>query len=268
MKEFLKKIADFFKNLFKVIGEVEIEEPIVEAPEEIPEVVDKIEIDLEPIEEPKVEEPINIQEEEKQVVEEPKTTEKEIYIMLNLKKQQTYLKKIGLYSKKVDGIKGSGHKKAIKHFNIIFLNKKSEEYTEETDKLLREFYNAYMADAYMTESDWKFFKKLKKSEYKCKCGGKYCDGHPHKIHKRLVMQDQYARNVYGKPLYLTSGLRCTKHNKNSGGVAKSKHLYGRGSDKYIKGVKASDLRKTINELEFVNYSYDVTSSVVHSDVKI
>lgn len=251
MKEFFKKIIEFLKNVFKEVEENEIVN----------------ETDLKALEEEKVEEPIIEQVEVKEPTDNLETTQKEVYEMLSNKQRQTYLKKIGLYTKSIDNVRSSGQKKAEKQFNIIFLNKNTTTYTEDTDKLLREFYASYCKSVYMQDEDWKYFKNFDLKQYKCKCGGKYCNGVPHKIYKRLVMKDQYIRNRLGKPIYITSGLRCEKHNKNEGGVSNSKHLYGRASDEYEKNTTAAANKKIVNELPFINYSYNVTSKVVHGDVK-
>lgn len=208
-----------------------------------------------------------------QVEEEPKTTQKESYKMLTVKERQTYLKKIGLYTKSVDGIVGSGHKKAVKQFNIIFLNKKSETYYEDTDKLLRKIYASYSKSKYMVDTDWQYFKNFKKTEYKCKCGGKYCNGYPHKIAMHLVMADQYQRNYYGVSVSLTSGVRCEKHNKNVGGTSNSYHKKGRASDSITKGKSSTTVRNMIHKnsntkLPFVSYSYDITNSSMHKTVSL
>lgn len=243
MKNFFKKIIDFLKDVFKVIDENEAE--------------------LETFDEESIIEQVDT----KQVENDLKSASKEEYKMLSNKERQTYLKKIGLYTKSIDGIRGDGQKKAEKQFNIIFLNKNTTTYSEDTDKILREFYASYSKTVYMQDTDWKYFKNFDLKQYKCKCDGKYCDGVPHKVYKRLVMKDQYVRNRLGKPIYITSGLRCEKHNKNEGGVSNSKHLYGRASDEYEKNTSATENKKIVNELPFINYSYNVTSKVVHGDVK-
>lgn len=249
MKKFFKKIWDFFLNLFKVI-----DENVEEIEEETPEIVDEIEVEEVPEVKPEI-----------PAVQEPEP-EKEVYVMLTNKERQTYFKEIGLYTIKIDNVRGPKQKNAEEIFNTIFLNKKSNEYTEETDKMLREIYATYKSSKYMTNSDWKYFKNFKKSEYKCKCKGKYCNGYPHEIHMRLVMEDQYLRNHFNAPVRLTSGLRCTQHNKNVGGVSKSNHMYGRASDKNIDGKSASDILKAIKTLPFNRYCYDITKKEVHGDV--
>ena len=188
--------------------------------------------------------------------------------MLTNKERQTYLKKLGLYTKSIDGIRGSGQKKAEKIFNTIFFNKYNDTYTEDTDKMLRVIYKSYCDNPYMVSSDWKYFKNFKKSEYKCKCKGKYCNGFPSEVHMRLVMMDQYIRNRINVPLTLTSGIRCQKHNDSlKGSVKNSKHLTGRASDKNGKGKTANELIKIAKELPFLNYTYQCGTKEIHSDVK-
>lgn len=253
----IKKIIEFIISVFKYKDE----EPII----------NEIKVPSEEIKE----KPTINQEEVKQPSNNTETTQKEVYVMLTNKEQQTYLKKIGLYTKKIDGIKGNGHKLAIKQFNIIFLNTKSEAYTEETDKLLRKIYNSYNASPYMTSSDWQYFKNFKFSEFYCTCKKKYCDGYnglKEKIPMRLLMADQYIRNYYNKPVSFTSTIRCSKRNKEVGGVSNSKHMKFRANDLKCGGIKANDVvnlvYKGTNKLPFVNYSYSITSTHAHVDVVI
>ena len=261
MKKFFRKVWNFFLDMFKVIDK-NIEEIEPEIEEELPEIVDEIEIEEVP--EVKPETPV-VQEPE--TVPEPEPKE-EVYVMLTNKERQTYFKELGLYTINVDNVRGPKQKLAEKIFNTIFLNKLEDTYTEATDKMLREIYASYKASKYMTDSDWKYFKNFKKSEYKCKCGGKYCNGYPHAIHMRLVMEDQYLRNYFNAPVRLTSGVRCKTHNTNVGGVSKSKHMEGRASDKNIDGKTASDILKIVKALPFNNYCYDVTNKEVHGDVTL
>lgn len=260
-------ILDFFKKLFNNILKNKDEN---ETPEKEP-TKEEIKQNEEEVkqeqtkEEPKVEEP-----------EVPKVEEIKKATTLTLKEQQTYLKKLGLYTKKIDGIRGAGHKKAVKQFNTIFLNKESEAYYDDTDKLLREVYASYNKSPYMTDSDWKYFKNFKSGEFFCTCRKKYCDGWNglrNKIPMHLLMADQYIRNHFGKPTRLTSTVRCEKRNSEVGGVKHSKHKLFRANDMGIKGVKASEIKKYVytdrnTKLPFINYSYDIDSKYEHVDVTI
>lgn len=220
------------------------------------------------IKEEKPQEEVNIPIEVETPIEEPETKPSETYKMLSIKEYQIYLKKLGLYTKNIDGVVGSGTEKAIYQFNTIFFNNKSDVYTEKIDRLLRIIYNAYCKSVYMTDDLWQYFKNFKKTEYKCKCKGQYCLGYPHEISIHIVMADQYARNIYNKSVSITSGLRCKDWNKKQGGTANSVHPKGQASDSGIEGVKASTLRATYKELPFVYYSYDITSKYVHKSVRL
>lgn len=267
----LQKILNFIISIF-TYKEESIKEEAVE--EEIEEVVDKIVIEesdtsnLKPVEEENNSETVIVLDKDKTQENNTQINSNEVYNMLTNKERQTYFKKLGLYTIKIDNVRGPKQKLAEKIFNTIFLNKKNDTYTEETDKLLRIIYKSYCASPYMVDSDWQYFKNFKKSEYKCKCKGKYCNGYPSGIAMKLVMEDQYLRNYFGVAVTLTSGVRCTTHNKNVGGVTNSRHKKGLASDKIVSGKSASEVSKVIKVLPINRYCYDITKSAVHGDVNL
>ena len=65
------------------------------------------------------------------------------------------------------------------------------------------------------------------SEFACKCG---C-GADH-IDLRLVAMVQTIRTLFGKPIYITSGVRCETHNASPevDGLENSAHLTGKAVD--------------------------------------
>lgn len=279
MKKFFKKIIDFILGLFKVVDN-NIEEPN----DPIDEIVDNIVIDeieepviddLEPKEEEIIEEPIIEQIEPKEPENNLETNQEEVYVMLTNRERQTYFKKLGFYTKKVDDIRGDGQKKAELQFNIIFLNKSEDTYTQETDKLLRVIYKSYCESPYMKDSDWQYFKSFQEKEFYCTCNKKYCDGWNglrNKIPMHLLMVLQYIRNYYDKATKLTSTIRCKKRNAEVGGASGSKHMEFKAADNNAKGIKASAVvnlvYKGANKLPFVRYAYEITSNASHVDVTI
>lgn len=62
----------------------------------------------------------------------------------------------------------------------------------------------------------------------CPCG--LCSPMDFQIHPDLIERLQAARDEYGKPIYITSGFRCTAHNARVGGEADSAHLTGFAAD--------------------------------------
>lgn len=156
------------------------------------------------------------------------------------------------YAIAVDGYCGTNTINAIKNFQrdnglvvdgIIGVN---------TTKALNS------SNVYMTEKDWSNSKYFKASEFKCPCG---CGAG--KVKKSLVDNLNVMRQHFGKPITITSGLRCPSFNKRAGGVSNSKHLttIGGAVDLYIAGLSDTlEGRKQlvnywINTFGNANYSY-------------
>ena len=68
-------------------------------------------------------------------------------------------------------------------------------------------------------------KNFTSEEFACKCGCGYDTPNP-----ELIRMLQAARDMYGKPIRITSGCRCIKHNRNVGGASNSAHLVGKAAD--------------------------------------
>ena len=52
---------------------------------------------------------------------------------------------------------------------------------------------------------------------------------------------QMLRNLYRKPMYITSGFRTQAYNKQIGGAARSLHLEGKAADIHVFGAEAFEL---------------------------
>lgn len=78
---------------------------------------------------------------------------------------------------------------------------------------------------------------FKKSEFKCECGGRYCNGYPAgNTSAALLNILEKIRSYYGKPITITSGQRCATYNRQVGGITNSAHRFGKAADIYIPGV--------------------------------
>lgn len=123
---------------------------------------------------------------------------------------------------------------------------------------------------FQTSSDtvWNF-PHFKKSEFNCKCG---C-GLNNISYSLVKILEDIRYHFGGKPVTITSGTRCSKHNKEVGGIRGSKHLQGKAADFYISGVSTSKLlehTKTLQASGIINYTYTNNSNmngVVHIDIK-
>lgn len=77
------------------------------------------------------------------------------------------------------------------------------------------------------------------TEFRCPCG---CNGYPAYLDARLVYRLELLRRHFGKPVHITSGLRCSAYNKSlKGSAPASAHLFGRAADVYISGVNPKDI---------------------------
>lgn len=78
-------------------------------------------------------------------------------------------------------------------------------------------------------SFWDDIKYFDREEFRCKCGGKYCNGFPVEPDEQLVRKLDEFRRRLGVPVRI-GGIRCPQHNQNVGGSPTSQHLYGLAAD--------------------------------------
>lgn len=104
---------------------------------------------------------------------------------------------------------------------------------------------------------------FKKSEFRCGCGGKYCNGYPAgNTSEKLLNILEKIRAYYGKPITITSGQRCKTRNKQVGGVSGSAHTKGKAADIYIPGV--TDTRAGRNAVVNLAYKYGASYSYANT----
>lgn len=142
--------------------------------------------------------------------------------LLSEAKRKEYFKFLGL---------GEYNKTNIKKFQKTAFPNNSKEwdgvYGTKTDHALRHWRNVR-----------KFTKNFKPEEFRCNCG--HCTGYPSWMKKVELQNLQSIRTHYGKPMKVTSGLRCKWDNSHSkGSINNSKHLTGYACDFYMAGVTDS-----------------------------
>lgn len=113
---------------------------------------------------------------------------------------------------------------------------------------------------------WGDIKYFKRVEFKCKCGGRYCNGYPTEPQEKLVRVADRVREHFGSPATVSSGLRCTKHNSNVGGVSNSRHLSGKAMDFCISGKTAAQVLEYVQKQTDIRYAYAIDSQFVHMDI--
>lgn len=114
------------------------------------------------------------------------------------------------------------------------------------------------------ENFWSGIKHFNKNEFACKCGGRYCGGFPVEISRRVVGVLDTIREYTGKPVVVSSGVRCKNHNKSVGGVENSYHLKGRAADFSVCGYSAQTTINIVNTLGLKPIElYAIDSAYVH-----
>lgn len=113
---------------------------------------------------------------------------------------------------------------------------------------------------------WDDIKYFDKEEFKCKCKGKYCTGYPKEPQRLLVEACDDVREYFDAPMTVSSGLRCTIHNANEGGVSNSRHLSGKAVDFCVKGKTANQILAYVRTLPNIRYCYAINGSYVHMDI--
>lgn len=163
---------------------------------------------------------------------------------MTIKQRQHLLAYLGYYIGAIDGDWGTLSKTACTAFQ------KDKKLTEdgyggpETDKALK---NAVANDLFKpevviseketttedssaTKTFWDEIEFFEREEFRCKCGGKYCNGFPAEPHEATVRFADAIRKRIGKPTTVNSGLRCPTWNQIQGGVFNSNHMTGGAVD--------------------------------------
>ena len=117
-----------------------------------------------------------------------------------------------------------------------------------------------------TGTFWDEIKYFTREEFRCKCGGRYCNGYPAEMQEAVVKIADAARAHFGRPAHVVSGLRCRQWNAHEGGVANSQHMFGEAIDLRIDDVDSETLRKFVSTQPGHRYSYCINSTNVHFDI--
>lgn len=191
---------------------------------------------------------------------------------MTIKQKQHLLAYLGYYIGNIDGIWGTLSKTAMDAFKEDFKGLDVPNMPENApEKALK---HAVSYDLFKTEpvkdetgNFWDEIEYFDRSEFKCKCGGKYCNGYPHELDERMVRIADKLRKNLGVPITIISGLRCKTWNAIQGGVSNSQHMYGEAADIYAKGVSQSRVEAELDKIGGVRYHYAIKgSSNVHFDV--
>ena len=135
-----------------------------------------------------------------------------------------------------DGITGSQTRQAVKLFQAAEGLKADGDPGQETQAALLaavvagRMYTPTKAESVKTGTFWGEIRYFHREEFRCQCGGKYCNGFPAEPVEETVRLADEIRRRAGVPLRVNSGVRCKQHNADAGGVWNSLHLTGQALD--------------------------------------
>ena len=195
---------------------------------------------------------------------------------MTIQQIQNLLQYLGYYTIQVDGISGPGTEQAVREFQAAE--------GLEVDGIPGKLTQAALLDAVANgrfkqdnaqpdseETDtealwWNDIKYFTREEFRCKCGGKYCNGFPAEPQEGMVRAIDQVRKHFGKAFTPNSGVRCPTHNANVGGVSNSRHLYGKAVDFHVPGKTAAQVLDYLATLPGLGYCYAIDANNVHMDI--
>lgn len=156
---------------------------------------------------------------------------------MTLEQKQCLLRYLGYYTGAIDGVWGEGSQLATIDFQRYYMAQEDVDgiFGSETEKRILEVIATgeqpvVKENLTAPAGWWKDIRYFTRAEFKCKCGGRFCNGYPVEIDMNMVKIADEIRNRIGKPIQINSGIRCKTHNANVGGVSNSRHLYGNAAD--------------------------------------
>lgn len=186
---------------------------------------------------------------------------------------QNLLQYLGYYTIQVDGLPGPGTTAAVKAFQA--------DNGLDADGIPGQLTQKALVDAVakgrFKPSDrpqegqggafWSDIKYFTREEFRCKCGGKYCNGFPAEPQEGMVRALDAVRAHFGKAIIPSSGVRCPTHNANVGGVSNSRHLSGKAVDFSVPGLSADMVLSYVQHRNGIRYAYAIDASYVHMDIE-
>lgn len=191
---------------------------------------------------------------------------------MTIEQKQCLLKYLGYYDGKVDGIWGAKSQNATAMLQKAEGVKTIGTFDTATEKaaISAVANGRFKTTATKPETSgdfWDEIKYFKKSEFACKCGGKYCNSYPANPKEKLIRVADKVRENLGGAATVSSGVRCSRHNANVGGVSNSRHLTGRAMDFCVDGKTANQVLAEVKKHSEIRYAYAIDNRYVHMDIE-
>jgi peptidoglycan hydrolase-like protein with peptidoglycan-binding domain len=189
---------------------------------------------------------------------------------MTVKQKQALLLFLGYYVGNVDGDWGQLSKTACKSFQKDHNLTADGVFGATTEKAVLAAVaknETKPPTATATGDFWDEIVYFDRSEFACHCGGKYCKGFPVEPKEKLIRVADRVRKHFGAAATVSSGVRCSQHNANVGGVSNSRHLSGKAMDFDIAGKTAAQVLAYVQKQPEIRYAYAINNDYVHMDIE-
>lgn len=187
---------------------------------------------------------------------------------MTAKQKQCLLAYLGYDTGGVDGIWGTKSMTATEAFQNAYGIGADGIFGPATEKKILEVVaSGEQPTPVPTGTFWNSIQYFQRDEFRCPCPR--CGGFPVEPEEKLVKIADRVREHFGKPVTISSGVRCQAHNREVGGVANSRHLLGKAMDFCVQGMSAAAalpyLQSLVKSGE-LRYAYAINESYIHMDV--
>jgi len=107
----------------------------------------------------------------------------------------------------------------------------------------------------------KVARHFKLSEFACPCCMLVM------LHPKLLAKLVELRNTLGRPVYVTSGYRCSRNNQKVGGIVNSYHCIGLAVDIKVKDINLIELLEICENIDFSGIGFYEKKNFLHLDVR-
>ena len=99
------------------------------------------------------------------------------------------------------------------------------------------------------------------SEFACPCCNRVM------LHPKLPVKLIELRKILERPVYITSGYRCSRYNQKVGGVTNSYHCIGLAADIKVKDTNLIELLEICENIDFTGIGFYEKKNFLHLDVR-
>lgn len=186
---------------------------------------------------------------------------------MTIRQKQHLLGYLGYYTCNVDGLWGNRSRQAAKDFQKDNGFREDGNIGEEEQKRILKIIASEEA-VHQESSFWEGIQYFERSEFRCTCGGRGCNGFPAEPARQLVKNADTVRKHFGSPAIVSSGVRCQKRNAElPGSAVNSLHLKGKAMDFAVVGVTAAAVLAFVRTLPCVDEAYAIDTCYVHMGVE-